>query len=234
MSKYCHSCGNRAEESAKFCGGCGVEIGTLQNQSKNLTNKQTNSNPAINCPSCNKMDAVQTVATIVDSGTGSSIGFGLAGPLIPSHGHLMGGVMASSNSTNLAARLSGYAKPDVGNKPAVNVGLVSGILIMVALFNIFNLAPIGTSLDNGWDLIPWVLVLGVLLIPGAVGGLIIGLLLAKPLRVYGNNKINNLRAKWVENYALMRRSKYCSRCDTVFSDNFSGAPEVYKDWCFSR
>jgi len=224
----------KAVVSAKFCGGCGVEIGAVQIQSKNLTNKKANGNLAINCPSCNQMDAVQTVATIVDSGTGSSVGIGIAGPLIPSHGHLMGGVMASSNSTNLAARLSGYAQPDVGNKPAFNVGLGSGILIMVALFNIFNLAPKNTSLDNGWDLIPWVIVLGVLLIPGSVGGSIIGLLLAKPLRVYGNNKINNLRAKWVENYALMRRSKYCSRCDTVFSDYFSGTPEVYKDWCFSR
>ena len=30
MSKYCHSCGNRAEESAKFCGGCGVERQALK------------------------------------------------------------------------------------------------------------------------------------------------------------------------------------------------------------
>ena len=57
MSKYCHSCGNKAEESAKFCSGCGIEIGTVQNQPNSLINKQININPAINCPSCIQMDA---------------------------------------------------------------------------------------------------------------------------------------------------------------------------------
>jgi hypothetical protein len=231
MSKYCHSCGNKAEESAKFCGGCGVEIGTLQNQSKNLTNKQTNGNPAINCPSCNRMDAVQTVATIVDSGTGSSIGFGLAGPLIPSHGHLMGGVMASSNSTAMASRLSGYSQPDVGISPGVQAGVWSGFITLLLILVTF---PPTLSDGSSPTTITWVMQIVFMSIPSGIIGLIIGLIAVKPLRIAGNKKIQIARDKWVENFALMRRSKYCSRCDVVFSDYFSGTPEVYKDWCFSR
>jgi hypothetical protein len=29
MIGYCHSCGNKAEEIAKFCGGCGVELNVI-------------------------------------------------------------------------------------------------------------------------------------------------------------------------------------------------------------
>lgn len=232
MSKYCHSCGNKAEEFAKFCGGCGVEIGTLQNQAENLTNKQADGNPAINCPSCNQMDAVQTVATIVDSGTGSSIGFGLAGPLIPSHGHLMGGVMASSNSTALASRLSGYSQPDVGSTPGVQVGVWSGLIVLVILIS--KNPPVPSYDGTPPGILAWVLDIIFMSIPSGVVGLIIGFIAVKPMRIAGNKKIQIARDIWVENFALMRRSKYCSRCDMVFSEFFSGAPEVYKEWCFNR
>lgn len=231
MSKYCHSCRGKTEESAKFCSGCGIEIGTVQNQPDSLNSKQTNINSAITCPSCFQIDVVQTVATIVDSGTGSSIGFGLAGPLIPSHGHLMGGVIASNNSTALASRLSGYSQPDVGISPGVQAGIWSGFITLLLILVKF---PPTLSDGSSPTTVTWVMQIVFMSIPSGIIGLIVGLIAVKPLRIAGNKKNHLARDRWVENFALMRRSKYCSRCDLVFSEFFSGNPEAYKDWCFNR
>lgn len=178
------------------------------------------------------MDSVQTVATIVDSGTGTTVGIGLAGPIIPTHGHLMGGVLASTNSSALASRLSGYSQPDVGSKPGTQAGIWSGLMCLVFLLykfpptNSFDGTPPGT--------LSWIFTILIWSIPSSIIGLISGLIFVKPLRIAGNKKIQNSREKWLENFSLMRRSRYCSRCDIVFSEHFFGTPEVYKEWCFAR
>ena len=45
MSNYCHSCGNKAEDPAKFCGTCGVELnGIPQVTSTFIANQDINMN----------------------------------------------------------------------------------------------------------------------------------------------------------------------------------------------
>ena len=135
--------------------------------------------------------------------------------------------MASNNSTNLAARLSGYAKPDVGSKQGTQLGLLAGFGIVFFLAGNYPPAP-------GSGPLTWAFTLAAYSVPGFFGGLFVALVSTKPLRSLGNARIQNEIHRWEQNSIFMRQSKYCPRCDLVFSPDFAANPEEYKIWCFSR
>ena len=176
------------------------------------------------CPVCGSNDSVQSVSTIVDSGTQTTLGGGLIFPGM-GQGGIAPMLTASRTTNNLAMRLS----PNTITPGNVSWGAVNGIFGLLALMFAFIIREMvfGSIPDETFGAI---LVTGVMfIIPGVLLSLAATLVL---IIIYRYSR-PAARRRWFESATRLYNARYCFRDDVVFDESEYGYPEGYVTHVFS-
>ena len=223
-SKPCIACAEDIKLEALLCKYCK----TLQNDSEFVSSGSTKSRAATpnskserklnqTCPKCKQVDSVQSVASIVDSGTINSSGFSVMSQF-GNAANSYTGMSVSSSSSMLVDRLT-IGIPEIEFRYRF-VDFALGTFFAFGLF-IGLVFKHGSPADSG----PFNV--GFAAICSLVLGPILGIYTASVRRKNQSEKLIPVQIALNNASIKLRQAHYCFRDDLVFDGQHFGDPETY-------
>ncbi len=223
-SKRCIACAEDIKVDAILCKHCKTKQDDLGFQPAGIDKlipdspkSKSEKNLNQHCPKCKQVDAVQSVASIVDSGVVNSSGFSL----MSQFGNMANsytGVSVSSSSSLLAQRLT-IGIPEIEFRYRF-VDFAIGTLIAFGFFGGLVFKQ-GAPLDSGPFNVGFALICSLFIGP------ILGIYTAYMWKKNQSEKFIPVQISLQNASQKLRKAHYCLRDDLVFDKKRSGTPEEY-------
>lgn len=215
---FCGECGTKAQDSDKFCRGCGSLLGVVALSEPKMQRQNPSKRKQSDCPVCSSNDAVQKIGAIIDAGVVNSVGShgGLVGQFGTTNMGYYGGLNLSTSQSAMARRLMVPVPVATFQYGWLLVG------VLVSALAVFQwLSRDSVSKDGWW--IYGIVSLGLAVIPGLPLGWLLGII-SKRIEA---RRIEPFAENAVRATAYVRESFYCSRDDIAFGNDFFGKPEDF-------